>query len=171
MGNMPTEPMGHPVKSPMGYSPEHLLIEETPLRNGKTPTTTSSFVDRLRQLFDGDCDVKLAEMIWHQAKEAASDITEDEVLHFATNIYQKAKHNPRVHRPQSIVVTTIAGHIRDGGLQILRDQLRRLDQENKRNQQDVIEFWKGIANDPAESHDSRLQARSLLQDYGIIVDV
>jgi hypothetical protein len=178
MGNVPTQPMGHSVKSPMGRSPEHLLIEEDSLRNEKKSTSSSAFVDRLRQLFDGDCDVKLAEMIWHQGKEAAPDVTEDEVLHFATTIYQKAKHNPRVYRPQSIVVTTIAGHIRDGGLQILRDHLGRHDPETKRDedeqtkrdQQDAIEFWKGIANDPAESHHSRVQARSILQDYGIIVD-
>jgi hypothetical protein len=170
MGKMPTQPMGHSVKSPMGHSPEHVLIEESSIRNEKKPSTTTAFVDRLRQLFDGDCDVKLAEMIWHQGKEAATDITEDEVLHFATTIYQKAKHNPRVHRPQSIVVTTIAGHIRDGGLQTLRDHLGRRDQENKRDEQDVIEFWKGIANDPAESHHSRVQARSILQDYGVVVD-
>jgi hypothetical protein len=170
MGKRPAQSMGRSVESPMGRSPEHYLIEESFLRNNKKPTTTTGFVDRLRQLFEGDCDVQLAEMIWKQSKDAASDVSEDEVIHFATSIYHKAKQNPRVHRPQSIVVTTIAGHIRSGGLQTLRAQLVCQDEQAKRDQQDAIEFWKGIASDPGESDESRFQARSILKDYGIVID-
>jgi len=82
----------------------------------------------------------------------------------------KAKQNPRVQRPQSIVVTTIRGHISEGGLQRLREQLRVQQQRANRDREDTIEFWKGIANDSTETQESRIQARNVLQEYGVAIE-
>jgi hypothetical protein len=85
------------------------------------------------------------------------------------SVYQKAKQNPKVHRPQSIVVATIAGHISGGGLNRLREQVGLQQQQADRERDDTIEFWKGIASDPTETENSRIQARSILREYGIVV--
>jgi hypothetical protein len=172
MGKQRDKPMGYLPEEPMGRTPGHILIEESRLRTDKNPSTATppDFLSKLRDLFEGDCDVQLADRVWKQGREVAPDITVDELMYFATNVYLKAKQNPRVHRPQSIVVTTIGGHLRDGGLQRIREQILVQQRRADRDREDTIEFWKGIANNPMETPESRLQAQNILRDYGISLE-
>lgn len=170
VGDRPLLPMGQLPESPIGHSPGLFLIEEEKLRKNKNSSSSSQFVEKLREVFEGDCDIDLAEMVWRQGRDAAADISEDELVHFAASIYRKAKQNPNVRRPQSIVVSTIAGHIHSGGLQRYRKQIQHQEEQGARDHEDAVEFWKGIANDLSESEESRLQARDILRDYGVVVE-
>jgi len=107
----------------------------------------------------GPVDDEALRKLWAQCRARAGDCTVEEVAYF---VEHKLRWVRNVQNPVGFILTAVPRHFENGGHLAVREILRKEAEARQQEWRETQEYWRRIAEDPAQPEAERMEARKAL---------
>ena len=158
----PLPPTGPRPLPPMGPKPMNVKHLVSPANPSTTPDSVPAGLTRELHAILGPFTADFPQLLWQRGREAAPDLTPDELLHTVALMAPKATKGS----PTGFVLSLLQSFLRGPSLAAYREEKHRLETARRLAEQRDLEFWQDVLRNPDSDEEAKSYAREILASRG-----